>query len=140
MTTSSLAVSTRPICAVAATFDGAVRRYVRAEREDGRDLETILASVAAILRAHVEPSPYINALSDIDGHQVNVPARRQPLGTFSLFEFSPKFDPVPSMLVQNHEAVLPDYFGLTTSFRRERLKPGVIVLAVTYAIVDPSGE
>ena len=39
-----------------ATFDGAVRRYVRAEREDGRDLETILASVAAILRAHVEPS------------------------------------------------------------------------------------
>lgn len=39
-----------------ASFDGAVRRYVRAEREDGRDLETILASVAAILRAHVEPS------------------------------------------------------------------------------------
>lgn len=39
-----------------ASFDGAVRRFVRAEREDGRDLDAILATVAAILRTHVEPS------------------------------------------------------------------------------------
>jgi len=70
----------------------------------------------------------VNAFSDIDGHQVNTPWR-QPLGAFSLFEFSAKFDPVPSMLVQNHENVLRDFYGLTTSFRRDRVKPGVTVLA-----------
>ena len=50
-------------------------------------------------------------MSDIDGHQVNVPLRRQPLGTFTLFGFSAKFDPVASMLVQNHRTVLRDYFA-----------------------------
>ncbi|MEX1182923.1 MAG: asparagine synthetase B [Gemmatimonadota bacterium] len=77
--------------------------------------------------ADLQLNPGVNAFSDIDGHQVNTPWR-QPLGVFGLFDFSPKFDPVASMLVQNHERVLPDYYGLTTSFRRDRLKPGVIVL------------
>ena len=83
----------------------------------------------AFTGAHVEPSPYINALSDIDGHQVNVPARRQPLGAFSLFGFSAKLDPVATMLVQDHRTVVPDFFGVTTSFNKAVLKPGVTVLA-----------
>jgi hypothetical protein len=81
----------------------------------------------AFRSAELQMNPGVNAFSDIDGHQVNTPWR-QPLGTFTLFEFSPKFDPVPAMLIQNHERVLPDFYGLTTSFRRDRLKPGVIVL------------
>ncbi len=79
--------------------------------------------------AHLERSPFVNAMSDIDGHQVNVPGRRQPLGTFTLFNFSAKFDPVPSMLVQNHRAVLNDFYGVTTSFTRATLKSGDVVLA-----------
>lgn len=79
--------------------------------------------------AHLEQSPFVNAMSDIDGHQVNVPGRRQPLGTFTLFNFSAKFDPVPSMLVQNHRAVLNDYYGVTTSFTKATLKSGNVVLA-----------
>jgi len=82
----------------------------------------------AFMGAEIESNPTISAFSDIDGHQVNTPWREE-LGAFTLFDFSAKFDPVPSMLVQNHETVLADYYGLTTSFRRERLKPGVIVLA-----------
>ncbi len=83
----------------------------------------------AFRNAHIEPSPYVNALSDIDGHQVNVPARRQPLGTFTLFDFSAKLDPVATMLVQDHRTVIPDFFGVTTSFNKAVLKPGVTVLA-----------
>ena len=79
--------------------------------------------------AHLEPSPYINSLSDIDGHQVNVQGRRQPLGVFTLFGFSAKFDPVAAMLVQNHRSVIPDFYGVTTSFTRATLKPGVTILA-----------
>ena len=78
--------------------------------------------------AEVQLSPSVNAFSDIDGHQVNTPWREE-LGTFTLFEFSAKLDPVPSMLTQSHEAVLSDFYGLTTSFRLDRIKPGAIVLA-----------
>jgi hypothetical protein len=83
----------------------------------------------AFRNAHVEQSPIVNAMSDIDGHQVNVPSRRQPLGAFTLFAFSAKFDPVATMLVQDHRTVIPDFYGVTTSFAKARLKPGVRVLA-----------
>jgi hypothetical protein len=79
--------------------------------------------------AQLELSPAVASFSDIDGHQVNNPARRQPLGAFTLFNFSAKIDPVPTMLVQCHRDVIPDFYGLTTSFSRERLKPGATVLA-----------
>lgn len=82
----------------------------------------------AFQNAEVQVNQGVSSFSDIDGHQVNTPWR-QPLGAFTLFDFAPKFDPVPSMLVQNHEKVIPDYYGLTTSFRRDRIKAGVIILA-----------
>jgi hypothetical protein len=82
----------------------------------------------AFTDAEVQLAPSVNSFSDIDGHQVNTPWR-QELGAFTLFDFSAKFDPVPSMLTQNHESILPDFYGLTTSFRQDRLKPGVVVLA-----------
>lgn len=79
--------------------------------------------------AKVEKSPTINSQSNIDGHQVNVPGRRQPLGAFTLFAFSAKFDPVATMLVQDHRTVIPDFYGVTTSFMKSTLKPGATVLA-----------
>jgi hypothetical protein len=79
--------------------------------------------------ARLEQSPSLALYSDIDGHQVNSPDRRQPLGTYTLFNFSAKIDPVATMLVQNHRQVIPDFYGLTTSFQKARLKPGVTVLA-----------
>ena len=82
----------------------------------------------AFINAAVQVSPSVSAFSDIDGHQVNTPWRA-PLGAFTLFDFSAKFDPVPTMLTQSHEHVIPDFYGLTTSFRINRLKPGTVVLA-----------
>ena len=79
--------------------------------------------------ARLELSPTTPVYSDIDGHQVNSPDRRQPLGSFTLFNFSAKIDPVATMLVQSHRQVIPDFYGLTTSFLRKRLKPSVTVLA-----------
>ena len=86
------------------------------------------SATMAFTDAVVQVGPSVNAFSDIDGHQVNTPWRLA-LGAFSLFDFSAKFDPVPAMLTQNHEDVIPDFYGLTTSFRIDRLKPGTIVLA-----------
>ena len=83
----------------------------------------------AFQHAQLELSPTIPVYSDIDGHQVNSPDRRQPLGSFTLFNFSAKIDPVATMLVQNHRQVIPDFYGLTTSFTRKTLKPSDTVLA-----------
>ncbi len=82
----------------------------------------------AVKSARLEPSPVVNSMSNIDGHQVNVLGRRQTLGTFSLFAFSAKFDPVPAMLVQSQRNVIQDFYGVTTSFSRETLKAGVTIL------------
>ena len=78
--------------------------------------------------AELFASPTVSAFSDIDGHLVNTPMR-QPLKRFRLFDFSAKIDPVAAMLTQNHRRLIADYYGLTTSYRRTRLKPSVVVLA-----------
>ena len=83
----------------------------------------------ACQNAHLEKNPAIPVFSDIDGHQVNNPALRQPLGAFELFNFSAKIDPAYTMLVQCHRQVIPDFYGVTTSFTRRTLKPADVVLA-----------
>jgi hypothetical protein len=82
----------------------------------------------AFTDAELELSPSLAVFSSIDGHQVNG-IDRQSLGAFTLFNFSAKVDPVATMLVQNHRQVIPDFFGLTTSFNRANIKPGVTILA-----------
>ncbi|KPM31550.1 Hypothetical protein I595_2042 [Croceitalea dokdonensis DOKDO 023] len=47
---------------------------------------------------------------------------------FSLMEFSAKWDPVPTMLTQNHTALVKGFMGQTTSFTRDEVKPTVMVL------------
>jgi hypothetical protein len=47
---------------------------------------------------------------------------------FSLFTFSAKFDPVPTMLTQNHTTTVKGFMGQTTSFRKEVLKTNVLIL------------
>jgi hypothetical protein len=74
----------------------------------------------------LEANPYVYEYSSID----NTNFRRVPMTTdyFSLFTFSAKFDPVPSMLCQNHTTTIKGFMGQTTSFRKEVLKSSVLVM------------
>ncbi len=47
---------------------------------------------------------------------------------FTLFDFSAKWDPVPTMLTQNHSKTIKGFMGQTTAFRNEHIKSGVLVL------------
>lgn len=47
---------------------------------------------------------------------------------FTLFTFSAKFDPVPTMLTQNHTTTVKGFMGQTTAFRKEVLKSNVLIL------------
>lgn len=58
------------------------------------------------------------------------PQLRDPvLDYFTLFEFSAKWDPVPTMLTQNHVATVKGFIGQTTNFRKETIKAGAVILA-----------
>jgi hypothetical protein len=47
---------------------------------------------------------------------------------FTLFEFSAKWDPVPTMLCQNHTSIVKGFMGQTTAFNRRFLKQDVLVM------------
>lgn len=48
---------------------------------------------------------------------------------FTLFEFSAKYDPVPTMLTQCHTGIVHGFLGQTTAFAKEKLKKSVTILA-----------
>ena len=74
----------------------------------------------------LERSPNVYEFSSIDMTQ----KRRIPKMTdyFTLMEFSAKWDPVPTMLTQNHTALVKGFMGQTTSFTRDQIKSNVLIL------------
>ena len=53
---------------------------------------------------------------------------------FNLFEFSAKWDPIPTMLTQNHERIIKGFMGQTTAFRNATVKPDVVVMGENKSI------
>ena len=47
---------------------------------------------------------------------------------FSLMDFSAKWDPIPTMLCQNHTSLVKGFMGQTTSFARDEIKSTVLIL------------
>ena len=50
---------------------------------------------------------------------------------FTLFDFSAKWDPVPTMLCQNHTKIIKGFMGQTTSFKNEFIKSNVLIMGET---------
>jgi hypothetical protein len=78
---------------------------------------------------------YKYEFSDID-NQPNERGLRQDNDYFTLFEFSAKWDPVPTMLTQNHTKVIQGFYGQTTGFKNRLLKPEVLVMGESKAIKE----
>jgi hypothetical protein len=73
-------------------------------------------------------NPYLIEFSTID----NQPEERgltERNDYFSLFQFSAKYDPIPTMLTQNHANVIKGFMGQTTAFKKQYIKPEVVILA-----------
>lgn len=74
-------------------------------------------------------NPLTYEYSDIDiPSSIGPPIRDQETDYFSLFEFSAKWDPVPTMLTQNHVAIVKGFMGQTTGYRRSLIKKSVIIM------------
>ncbi len=78
----------------------------------------------------ISQNPYEYEISSIDIDPATRKVRQKD-DLFTLFEFSAKWDPVPTMLCQNHETVLKGFMGQSTAFRKEYLKPNVLILGET---------
>ncbi len=70
--------------------------------------------------------PLVYEHSDVD--VTREAARRGPQTYFTLFDFSAKFDPVPTILTQDHTRVVKEFLGQDTGFRKTRLKDYVVVM------------
>lgn len=74
----------------------------------------------------LERDPNVYEFSSID----MTAKRRIPKTTdyFTLMDFSAKWDPIPTMLCQNHTALVKGFMGQTTAFSREQIKSNVLVM------------
>ena len=84
----------------------------------------------AFEKFQLEKNPMRYEFSTIDATDIQVNTG-QNKDFFILFEFSAKWDVVPTMLTQNHEKVITGFMGQTTSFRRDHVKGEVLVLGET---------
>jgi hypothetical protein len=71
--------------------------------------------------------PYEYEFSSID-NQPRERGLRQANDYFALFEFSAKWDPIPSMLTQNHAKIVKGFFGQTTGFKKSTIKSDVVIM------------
>ena len=76
--------------------------------------------------------PMVYEYSDIDA--TNLHKQPEQLDKFTLFEFSAKWDVVPTMLTQCHTDVIDGFMGQTTDFRRDLIKPNVLVMGENKAL------
>lgn len=83
----------------------------------------------------ISTNPYEYEISTIDinptSHLMNVNN-----DFFTLFEFSAKWDPVPTMLCQNHYQVIRGFMGQSTAFNRDNIKPNIIIMGESKAFND----
>jgi hypothetical protein len=78
----------------------------------------------------LESNPLRYEYSDIDFPPSDMVQLLNPeTDYFTLFEFSAKYDPVPTMLTQDHASIIHGFLGQTTSFKKRLIKKTVTILA-----------
>ena len=78
----------------------------------------------------LDMNPLRYEYSDIDIPPSDPPPIRDPnTDYFTLFEFSAKYDPVPTMLTQDHVNIIKGFMGQTTAFKKSFIKKTITILA-----------
>jgi hypothetical protein len=121
--TFDIALAARRADIVSAEYDG--------DPADARAQSKLdFSETLAFQNFDLDENPLVYEFSNLDTTN-RASMRGQRNDTFTLFDFSAKQDPVPSMLVQDHVAVIPGFMGQTTGFEKSMIKPGITILAET---------
>ena len=87
------------------------------------------ANCLAFQNFKIIENPYVYGFSNINDPPNDMVQFRDPsTDYFTLFKFSAKYDPVPTMLTQDQVNVIHNFMGQTTSFRKDLIKPDVIIM------------
>lgn len=73
-------------------------------------------------------NPYEYEISSIDVTETRPRSLTPATDFFTLFDFSAKWDPVPTMLNQDHETIIKGFMGQTTAFNKKYVKSSVLIL------------
>ncbi|MHB8853832.1 MAG: asparagine synthetase B [Ignavibacteriaceae bacterium] len=84
------------------------------------------SNTLAFTNFKLEMNPYVYSFSNINIRPDEVGSKENDY--FTLFDFSAKYDPVSSMLVQDHVNVIHGFMGQTTMFRKSLIKKSVTIL------------
>lgn len=76
----------------------------------------------------LERNPNVYEFSDIDTTQDRIKSIPMEMDYFTLMDFSAKWDPIPTMLCQNHTRLVKGFFGQTTAFTRDKIKSNILIL------------
>jgi hypothetical protein len=76
----------------------------------------------------LNPSEYAKSDIDVTPYRVQKYGITQENDFFTLFDFSAKWDPVPSMLCQDHTKVIKGFYGQTTAFNEQFVKTSVTIM------------
>ncbi len=79
--------------------------------------------------------PYEYEYSNID-NQLQDRGLREEQDYFQLFEFSAKWDPVPTMLTQNHTHLIKAFYGQTTGYKPSLIKSEVVIMGESKIIEE----
>jgi len=120
--TIDIALSARGVDIVSPEFDG-----------DGRDtgFQTKLdySRTFAFENFVLVTDPDIYEFSDIDvSPKLSLSNAAESIDYFEIFEFSAKYDPVPTMLTQNHENPIKGFMGQTTEYKKALIKKNVVIM------------
>jgi len=93
-----------------------------------RDMQEKLdfTSTFAFQNFILSKNPMEYEFSDIDVTTTRKVTEEQDF--FTLFDFSAKWDPVPTMLCQNHEKIIKGFMGQSTAFNSKLIKTNVLVM------------
>jgi hypothetical protein len=77
----------------------------------------------------LEKNPMKYEFSDLDTTEDHGrPPLEMEKDYFTLMEYSAKWDPIPSMLCQNHTELVKGFMGQTTAFYPEKIKSNILVM------------
>ena len=73
-------------------------------------------------------NPYEYEISSIDVSETRSRTITEKNDFFTLFDFSAKWDPIPTMLCQDHMQVIKGFMGQTTAFNKDQIKSNVLIM------------
>jgi hypothetical protein len=129
------ATDTYDIALAAEGVDIAERMYDGDPADPNAQQKLNFSNTFAFENFLLEEDPYEYEYSNID-NQFTERGLREENDYFTLFQFSAKWDPIPTMLTQNHNMVIKGFYGQTTGYKKRLIKPDVVIMGENKSISE----